>query len=153
MTTISANIIACNEESRLRWCIENLRFLVDEIVVVVQQSSDRTLEVACELADVVIEHPCYLFAEPSRPDGLLACRGDWIVVLDCAERLSDYGKAHLQEWVESNRADVYKLRRLTLVDDKQLEDLPHPRLFRRGFVTAPTTIHTMYEATGSARVA
>src|SRR5262249_51014659 len=129
--SISVTIVACNEEARLRWCIENIRPYVDEVVVVVQHSEDHTLEVARELADVVIEHPCYRFAEPSRPAAHAATSGDWVLVLDADERLSDYGKAHLRTWVDDSGVDVYSLRRLTLVDGAQLEDLAHPRLFRR----------------------
>src|SRR5262249_55130284 len=135
--SISVNIVACNEETRLRWCIENIRPYVDEVVVVVQQSEDRTLEVARELADVVVEHPCYEFAEPSRPAAHDATHGDWVLVLDADERLSDFGKANLLAWTADESTDFYGLRRLTLVDGAQLEDMVHPRLFRRNCVVVP----------------
>lgn len=150
---LSLNMVVCNEEPHMRAALSDLRPYVDEIVVVVQPSEDRTLELAYELADIVIEHPAYRFAEPSRPAALAACTGDWAMVMDADERLSAYGKAHLREWVNDPNYDYYNWRRLTrLSDGRVLEDCPHPRLYRRGFVATPTQLHAAYYPINGARV-
>ena len=45
-TKLSVFIVAHNEAARLRWCIEPARQYADEVVVVVQESTDDTLALA-----------------------------------------------------------------------------------------------------------
>ncbi len=144
---ISLNMVACNEEARLADAIADVRPYVDEVVIVVQQSGDRTLEIARELADLVIEHPAAGYCEYSRPDAMRHSTGDWILALDADERLSEYAKAHLREWV-SSRADFYFVRELTLIDGVQIEDDLKSRLFRVGHAFHKDAPHSSYEPTG-----
>lgn len=132
---ISLLVIACNEEARLRACVESARPAVDQVVIVVQNSHDGTLALARELADVVVEDGCYGHPAPSRAKGLAACAGEWVLTLDADETLTPWAAARLRSWCESG--DYYRLRRHTTAGGHTLEDACHGRLFRKDKVVAP----------------
>lgn len=141
---ISLLVIACDEEIRLRGCVESARGVVDEVVIVVQVSTDGTLALARELGDTVIGHPRHGYCEASRPSGVAACRGEWILNLDADERLTDHGRALVPTLVAAGTADGYRLRRLTTAGDLVLEDATHGRLFRRASVACATRLHSTF---------
>ena len=70
---------------------------VDEIVVVDQMSTDGTPEIAERLADVFIRDVRHGHAEPSRELAASRSSGDWILILDADERMSDLLKAELPD--------------------------------------------------------
>lgn len=146
---ISLLIIACNEEHRLAACVASARSVVDEVVIIVQESTDGTFALARKLADRVISHPRYGWCEPSRKAGIAACQGDYILNLDADEVLTEYGRIHLRAWCA---ADFYTLLRVTTVDGVEVERRPHGRLFKRAKVTASPNIHTEFEPTKGTRV-
>lgn len=91
MRGLSAALIVRNEERHLAGCLESVRGLVDEVVIVDTGSEDRTPEIARE-------HGARLFFEPWRDDFALArnaalsrATGDWILYVDADERVEVYG--------------------------------------------------------------
>lgn len=146
-------IISCNDAVRLPFAIASARELVDEVVVVVQDSTDNTVYVARACADVVLFDRCHGTCEPSRPIGMSGCTGDWIVVLDSDEVLTPYARFRLRMLPAfAEQYDMIRLRRLTLVEGTILEDRPHNRMFRRSHVEVRATLHTEFEPLPGARV-
>jgi hypothetical protein len=84
--TLSACVIARDEEQRLPACLASLAFC-DEVVVVDSGSRDRTREIAREAGALVIENPWPGFAG-QRNVALDAASGDWILEVDADERVS-----------------------------------------------------------------
>lgn len=85
---LSGLIISFNEERHIKACIQSLKRVCDDIVVVDSNSTDRTIELArAEGATVVCQD--FLGDGPQRTFGLPYCRHDWIVNLDADERLED----------------------------------------------------------------
>lgn len=149
MSKISLLLVVHNEEQRLPGFFDHIRPHVDEIVAVVQASTDRTLELCQEFAHVVVKHPHYGYAEASRLHGYRCCSGDWVLVLSPDENLTPYGLHNLRAWCEHPVIDAYALREVTAVAGQVIEDVPHPRLFRNGTVAMTDQIHTeMLCATG-----
>ena len=85
MHRLSALIVARNEEARLPDCLASCAF-VDEIVVVLDRSTDRSAEIARAAGATVIDGVWELEGE-RRNTGLDACTGDWILEVDADERV------------------------------------------------------------------
>ncbi|MEB3828304.1 glycosyltransferase [Phormidium sp. CCY1219] len=84
---LSLCAIAYNEERTLPKCLESVKTLVDETIVVDTGSSDRTVEIAREFGAQVHHFPwCNDFAA-ARNESLKYATGDWILVLDADETL------------------------------------------------------------------
>ncbi len=111
--TVSACIIAFNEEDRLGPCLDSLRW-VDEVVVVDSLSSDRTAELARERGATVIQRPFPGHVEQKNFAAEQA-GSEWIVSLDADERLSPALQVELQAALAAAPADVvgYSMPRLT----------------------------------------
>ncbi len=84
--TLSALVVAHNEEVQLAGCLSGLRF-ADEIVVLLDRCTDRSSEIASRLSDRVVEG-AWTREGPRRQAGIAACRGDWIFEVDADERVS-----------------------------------------------------------------
>ena len=83
---LSALIVARNEEARLPDCLASVAF-ADEVVVVLDRSSDASAQIARAAGARVIEGAWELEGE-RRNTGLDACTGDWIIEVDADERVS-----------------------------------------------------------------
>jgi len=82
---LSALIVARNEEERLPDCLASCAF-ADEIVVVLDRTTDRSAEIARAAGARVIEGAWELEGD-RRNTGIDACTGDWILEVDADERV------------------------------------------------------------------
>ena len=80
-------LIVRNERARLPACLESVRGLADEIVVVDTGSTDGTAELAREAGARVLEITWPDDFSAARNAGLELARGRWILVLDADETL------------------------------------------------------------------
>ncbi len=88
MKKISATIITFNEEDKIRQCLESLKDVADEIVVVDSLSTDATKAI-CEEFDVkFIEQKWLGYSEQKNLANNIASY-DWILSIDADEALSD----------------------------------------------------------------
>lgn len=88
MPKISACIISYNEEAKIEDCLKSLLPVADEIVVVDSLSTDRTHEIAARYADKIIEQP-FLGHVEQKNLAVEHASHDWILSLDCDERLDE----------------------------------------------------------------
>ena len=86
MPKISACIISFNEENKIRECIESLLPVVDEIVLVDSLSNDRTVEIAGSYTDRIFKQE-FLGHIEQKNLAVEKASNDWILSLDCDERL------------------------------------------------------------------
>lgn len=84
METISVVIAAKNEESNIRRCLESVSW-ADEIVVVDDESSDRTAAIAREFTNKVFVHKSPVNFNLNKNYGADRASGDWILSLDADE--------------------------------------------------------------------
>ncbi len=82
----SVAIICCNEEANIRDCLESVKW-ADEIVVVDSGSTDRTLAIAREYTDRIIERPWPGHLE-QKNFALEQAAGEWVLSIDADERVS-----------------------------------------------------------------
>lgn len=87
MIKLSAIIITKNEQRDLPGCLESLKGVADEIVVVDSRSTDRTREVAESHGAIVFERDWHGYG-PQKQFALGQTTGDWVINLDADERLT-----------------------------------------------------------------
>lgn len=83
---LSVAIVAHNEEKNLADCLECLKF-ADEIVVVLDKTTDRSKEIALKYTNRIIEGS-WNIEGARRNIAVNACSGDWILEIDADERVS-----------------------------------------------------------------
>lgn len=81
--TISATVIALNEERDLPRCLESLRF-ADEIIVVDSGSTDRTVEVARGFGAQVVQEPWRGYGA-QKNFAMSRARSPWVLNVDADE--------------------------------------------------------------------
>jgi glycosyltransferase involved in cell wall biosynthesis len=86
MPKISAVIVAHNEEKKIEECLKSLDF-VDEIVVVLDKCTDSTKQIVQKFANKIIEGS-WNIEGARRNVALNAASHDWILEIDCDERVS-----------------------------------------------------------------
>jgi glycosyltransferase involved in cell wall biosynthesis len=154
--TISAVILARNEEHNIRYCLETVRWC-DEIVVVDMESTDHTMEIAREYTDRIFSHPTVAAFDIAKKYAVEQAQGKWILLIDADEMvppaLADSMKLH----IERNDADVFKIpfKHYILGDWVQNSGWgysPLPRLFRVGSIRFEKTIHGYMHVADTARV-
>lgn len=108
---ISGLIITYNEEHHIQACIQSLKQVCDDIVVVDSCSTDNTVAIAQAEGSTVISQK-FLGDGPQRTFGLPHCKHDWIVNLDADERLENDLINYLQAHdLEAQDFDAYETRR------------------------------------------
>jgi len=85
---ISAALATYNEESNIVDCINSLKHLADEIIVVDGTSSDRTAQLAQRLGAKVITTTNKAMFHINKNMAINASQGDWILLIDADERIS-----------------------------------------------------------------
>ncbi len=94
MAKISACIISYNEEKNIEDCLKSLENVADEIVVVDSFSTDRTVEIASRYTDSIYHEEFVGYIEKKNL-AVSKAKHDWILSLDCDERLSPELKASI----------------------------------------------------------
>lgn len=98
---LTALVITLNEEKNIRDLMHNLDF-ADEIIVVDSFSSDKTIEILHEFANVkVYQHVFNNFSE-QRNIAIDYATNDWVLFIDADERISNDLKQEIQHVLASN---------------------------------------------------
>ena len=113
MNSISAVIITYNEEENIVRCIQSLKSVADEVIVVDSFSTDRTRKLATDWGAKVFERAWegYSFAKNF---GNEQATNHWILSIDADEALSPELITSLQAFKENTYThDAYEVNRLT----------------------------------------
>ncbi len=86
-------MIVRNEERFLRDCLESLKGVADEIVIVDTGSTDNTKQIASEYGARIFEFPWCDDFSAARNVSVEHCLGKWILFIDADERLGHVDKA------------------------------------------------------------
>ena len=88
MKRLSATIITLNEEDKIRPCLESLREIADEIVVVDSLSTDSTKAICEEFGVRFVEQKWLGYSEQKNLANEIAAY-DWILSIDADEVISE----------------------------------------------------------------
>ena len=85
---LSVVIIAKNEQNRIKDCLDTVQGWADEIVVVDDNSTDDTRSIVLKYTDKIFTRHMDLEGK-QRNFGSSKAQNDWILLLDCDERMTD----------------------------------------------------------------
>lgn len=97
MTNLSVVLATFNEENNLPECLESVKDLADEIVIIDGSSTDRTVEIARKFGAKmhVIDNPPIFHINKQKAIDLAS--SDWILQLDADERVSQKLKEEIKK--------------------------------------------------------
>lgn len=139
MPKLSVAIATFNEEENIRRCLDSIKRLADEVVVVDGRSTDRTVEIAKKYGAKVFVTDNPPIFHINKQKAIDKCTGDWILQLDADEIVSNQLKEEIKSYVLSLKSSVngywiprknYFLGRF-LMKGGQYPDYT-PRLYRKG---------------------
>jgi tetratricopeptide (TPR) repeat protein len=156
---LSVCLIAKNEERFLAGCLDSVRPVADEIIVVDTGSADRTVEIARRAGCRVLQRAWDDDFSAARNAGLAAARGRWILCIDADERLANHPtlpaaiveaapgvggflieRHDVVTHLEDGQSDVYPVEILRLFRNRQdiryegiVHERPNETVIRAGF--------------------
>lgn len=131
---ISALILSRNEQANIQDCLEQLDF-VDEIILLDQDSRDKTLEIAQKFQCKIISSSEESFSK-KRNMLAKAAKNDWLLYIDADERLEKESVDEIFRAVTNGDHSVYLFPRKNIILGKWLKHggwWPDyvPRLFKK----------------------
>ncbi|MEE9606049.1 MAG: glycosyltransferase, partial [Candidatus Scalindua sp.] len=100
--SISLSMIVRNEEENLARCLNSVKDVVDEMIIVDTGSTDRTVEIAKSFGAKVFNHPWEGSFSKARNYSLKYATSEWILILDADEELDKNDAPKLKEIVKNN---------------------------------------------------
>ena len=112
MPKLSVTIITKNEERNIERCLESVKDIADEIVVVDSGSTDET-EAICKKFKVNFFYKDWSGYAEARNHAATIAQNDWILSLDADEALSEELKKSILQQKHSNDLITGSVKRLT----------------------------------------
>ena len=137
MHKLSAVIPTKNEESRIKRCLDSLKGLADEIIIIDDESTDKTVDIAKGEygAKVIINKGSGNF-DKQRNLGINAASGDWILQLDSDVIIPAETAQRIKEVLANNEEyNAFTLIKNDCVFERPLNyvgRLPVIMLFKKG---------------------
>ena len=148
MNSLSVVINAQNAEKDLPRAFVSIKSLADEVVVVDQESTDKTTEIAKKFGAKVFTHKHVEYVELARNFAISKASKDWILILDPDEEISETLVKKIKEIVEKNDADFCRIPRKNIIFGKWIEHTAwwpdyQIRLFKKGKTSWNEMIHSV----------
>lgn len=105
---VTATVITMNEEDHIAECLASARMVADEIIVLDSGSTDDTVTIARQYADVVevTDWPGFGI---QKQRALEKATGDWVLSIDADERITPALAREINHTLAQPDADAYKL--------------------------------------------
>lgn len=85
MVKLSVVLATRNEEENIGRCLESVKHVADEMIVVDEESTDKTVKIAKELGAKVFSEPHHEIFHITKQKALDKASGEWILQLDADE--------------------------------------------------------------------
>lgn len=151
MAKISACLVIYNEEKTIRRCLESVKDVVDEIIVVHDgECGDKTLKICSEFTNKIFIRGHIGEGEPHRPFSFQQASGDWILQIDADEFLSEGLKKEMRGLASREEVDAYEFLWPLWDGVKYItKRWPHKRcFFRKDRVSFLGIVHFVAEING-----
>lgn len=136
VNSVSVIVPTRNEEENLADALESIAW-ADEIIIVDSHSTDRTVEIACDVGAEVVQFD-YDGSGPKKKSWALEAlspKGEWIMLLDADERVTPELAAEIREAIRDSNADGFCIDREFIFMGRSLRCFRpnwNLRLFKRG---------------------
>ncbi|MFW6163342.1 MAG: glycosyltransferase family 2 protein [Planctomycetota bacterium] len=111
--TLTVIVPTFNEEDNLRACLETVTW-ADDLFVVDSYSTDRTLDIAREFTDHIVQHE-YVNSATQKNWAIPQCTTDWVMVVDADERVTPELRDRIQRVLEEGTEyDGFYIKRMTI---------------------------------------
>ena len=134
--TLSVAMIVKDEEKYLKQCLDSIKDVADEIVIVDTGSTDGTVEIAKTYTDKVFFHPWEDDFSKARNHSLFYCNCEWILQIDADEELVQADipalVAVLRRLGPCSEVSSAMVSILSVLSGGGISRSFFPRLFRRG---------------------
>lgn len=136
--SLSLCMIVKNEESCLSRCLESMKTIADEVIIVDTGSTDETVKIATSYGAIVKTYEWNNNFSKARNYALSFATKEWILVLDADEYLRSEDEALFKELLSNDDVDSYYIKTINFTEPNNINscmiNLNH-RLFRnqKGF--------------------
>jgi len=151
---ISVVVNTLNEEKNLPRCLDSVKDLADEIVVVDMYSNDKTAEIARQYQASLFFHKKTGYVEPARNFAINKAKGRWILILDADEKIYRNLSRRLKKIAQKEtRFDCVLIPRKNIIFGKWMKNSRWwpdylPRFFKKGKINWPKQIHKQPDLSG-----
>lgn len=131
---LSVIVLAKNEEQMIKTCLESIKW-ADEIIIVDNGSTDKTLEVIKSYTDKILKYEDQDFAT-LRNKGMEKAAGDFVLYVDADERVLANLKKEILEVMGKNEFAAYAISRKNIIFGQEVSYGPYKkdwviRLFKK----------------------
>ncbi|MDF2512164.1 MAG: glycosyl transferase [Herbinix sp.] len=135
MSTISLCMIVKDEESNIRRCLDSIKSIIDEIIIVDTGSSDKTKDICSEFTDKLYDYQWNGNFADARNFSIQKASSDWILWMDADEELYIKSISRLKENLDLEEIAFFSIKMLHILVtaedyDKQPYISYNYRLFR-----------------------
>ena len=154
---ISTVILSKNEEKNIKDCLESICQLADEIILIDDNSADKTLEIAKKFGAKVITHSLNNNFAQQRNFGLEKTKGEWVLFLDADERVTPELRAEIFNFqFPISNYDGFYLKRQDFFGGRVLKhgetaNIRLLRLGRKGKGEFKREVHEVWEIEGKTK--
>ena len=131
---LSVLIPTLNEEENISGCIDSVREIADEILVMDNFSTDRTAEISRAAGAIVHQRKFDHFAA-NKNAGIDLLQNDWVLILDADERLTPLLRDEIRNAILKPQVEAYAILRDTFFCGRLVRCWSGKkvvRLFRKG---------------------
>lgn len=117
MKTLSLVMITKNEELKIKRCLDSVKNLVDEIIVVDTGSTDKTKEIAAEFEAKVFDYTWTNNFSDTRNFAIKQSTGDWNLILDADEIITNFNIDKINNFINSKENTIGKIKIINLFEE------------------------------------
>lgn len=155
MNKISVVVTARNAEKTLAECLRSVKW-ADEIVLVDDESTDKTVSVAKQFTKHIYPHKSKGYVEPARNFSISKATNEWILILDADEEIPHQLSEKLREisGTSDEALSAVAIPRKNIIFNKWIRNSTgwwpdyQTRFFRKGKVKWFDAIHSKPEVDG-----
>ena len=149
---LSVVLVVRNEAENIAECLESIKDLAEDIVVVDGYSTDDTVKIAKSYGSRVFQAEPKGYTEPFREFGITKAKGEWILNLDADEVVTKELAAEIISIIQKSTYNSYWIPRKNMLQKKHWVRFTYPdyqlRLYKKDGVKFTSEVHNGVHAVG-----